>query len=99
MDAVGGLDSAGRLCQPGQPFLRRRAAEPRPGEVALRTGAGSDPKVRILRTLFTEAALISLMGGAVGLWGSVMLLGGPEHVAANAQISYPCACDSGRKCL
>jgi predicted permease len=31
---------------------------------------------RILRQLFTEAVLISLVGGAVGLWGSVMLLSG-----------------------
>jgi predicted permease len=31
-------------------------------------------RIRILRTLFTEAALISLAGGAFGLWGSVALL-------------------------
>src|SRR5439155_3259249 len=46
-----------------------------------------------LRQLFTEAVLLSLMGGAVGLWGSVALLSGlstwqpfsrwPIHVPVN----------------
>lgn len=42
-------------------------------EVALRLALGSS-RNRILRGLFTEAALISLAGGAAGLVGSVVLL-------------------------
>ncbi len=49
-----------------------RAAD-RSKEVALRLALGST-RGRILRRLFTEAVLISLVGGAVGLWGSVLLL-------------------------
>jgi predicted permease len=48
-------------------------ASDRSKEIALRLALGSSPG-RILRQLFTEAALISLMGGALGLWGSVALL-------------------------
>jgi predicted permease len=50
-------------------------ASDRSHEVALRLALGSSRK-RVLRTLFTEAVLISLVGGAVGLLGSVMLLRG-----------------------
>src|SRR5271154_6001636 len=57
----------------GSLFAARAADRGR--EVALRLALGSSRR-RILRQLFTEAALISLMGGAVGLWGSVVLLRG-----------------------
>ena len=49
-----------------------RAAD-RAKEVALRLALGSS-RALILRRLFTEAVMISLAGGAVGLWASVMLL-------------------------
>jgi predicted permease len=55
----------------GSLFAARAADRSR--EVALRLALGST-RLRILRQLFTEAILISLMGGAAGLWGSVMLL-------------------------
>jgi len=74
----------------GSLFAARAADRSR--EVALRLALGSS-RLRILRQLFTEALLISLVGGAVGLWGSAALLRGlsawqplpkyPIHVPVN----------------
>src|ERR1039457_7233173 len=55
----------------GSLFAARAADRGR--EVALRLALGSN-RGRILRQVFTEAGLISLVGGALGLWGSVGLL-------------------------
>ncbi len=55
----------------GSLFAARAADRSR--EIALRLALGSS-RNRILRALFTEALLISSIGGAAGLWGSVALL-------------------------
>jgi predicted permease len=74
----------------GSLFAARAADRSR--EIALRLALGSS-RLRILRQLFTEALLISVLGGAVGLWGSAALLRGlsvwqpfpkyPIHVPVN----------------
>jgi predicted permease len=55
----------------GSLFAARAADRSR--ALALRLALGSSRK-RILRGLFTEAMLVSLVGGAIGLWASVGLL-------------------------
>jgi predicted permease len=57
----------------GSLFAARAADRSR--EVALRLALGAS-RSRILRGLFTEAGVISLIGGAAGLWGSAVLLRG-----------------------
>jgi predicted permease len=74
----------------GSLFAARAADRSR--EVAMRLALGATRR-RVLRQVFTEAVLISLIGGGVGLWGSVLLLralsvwrplpAAPVHVPVN----------------
>jgi len=70
---LAGLTLVAACANLGGLFAARAADRSR--EVALRLALGAG-RLRILRQLLTEALLIAFAGGAAGLWGSAVLLGG-----------------------